>query len=416
MATASFFPRRNCYRVRYSLTLGSMKKRRAKYAPTEQAADILAARLTKLEQATRTGIASHQDIGDWIRRGWTTVEEADTAFVGFADSTARTQHEQPRITDYDRILCAYKEYSERNTKDDIYRKNHGINMGRAEKVIEWFKARTPDLQALTTQDIEQYVDGLKARYAPWTVSHFLTALRILLDQAVRFEMIEVNLARKVRIKQPKKVKQRRILDHEEIDWILETSPKYRQWISGSLPTLVRLGLYAGLRNQEMIWLRWDAIDWKNRIITIGHSECDSTGETWIPKDHEMRRLDVKESLIEHLQREHERQEKEEILGPFVMPGGGGTRPRDLFCRPLSPIALQRTFKRFLKAENRLDSQITIYCMRHTYCTMLLRKPPKGAGLDIRTVQQCMGHSDIKTTMEYLHYIEPEEHPTDSLPY
>jgi len=28
----------------------------------------------------------------------------------------------------------------------------------------------------------------------------------------------------------------------------------------------------------------------------------------------------------------------------------------------------------------------------------------------------MGHSDIKTTMEYLHYVEPEQHPTDALPY
>jgi site-specific recombinase XerD len=48
--------------------------------------------------------------------------------------------------------------------------------------------------------------------------------------------------------------------------------------------------------------------------------------------------------------------------------------------------------------------------------MLLRKPPHGAGLDIRTVQQYMGHSDMKTTMEYLHYLEPETHPTDQLPY
>jgi len=28
----------------------------------------------------------------------------------------------------------------------------------------------------------------------------------------------------------------------------------------------------------------------------------------------------------------------------------------------------------------------------------------------------MGHSDIRTTMEYLHYIEPEQHPMDNLPY
>jgi site-specific recombinase XerD len=39
-----------------------------------------------------------------------------------------------------------------------------------------------------------------------------------------------------------------------------------------------------------------------------------------------------------------------------------------------------------------------------------------SGIDLRTLQQRMGHSDIKVTMEYLHYIEPEEHPMDKLPY
>ena len=31
-----------------------------------------------------------------------------------------------------------------------------------------------------------------------------------------------------------------------------------------------------------------------------------------------------------------------------------------------------------------------------------------AGVDLRTLQKRMGHSDIKTTMGYLHFIEPEQ--------
>ena len=58
-----------------------------------------------------------------------------------------------------------------------------------------------------------------------------------------------------------------------------------------------------------------------------------------------------------------------------------------------------------------DKSITVYSMRHTYATMALR-----SGVDLRTLQKRMGHSDLKTTMEYLHFIEPEEHPMDKLPY
>jgi len=59
----------------------------------------------------------------------------------------------------------------------------------------------------------------------------------------------------------------------------------------------------------------------------------------------------------------------------------------------------------------MNPAITIYSMRHSYATMALR-----SGVDVRTLQRRMGHADIKTTMEYLHHIEPEQHPMDRLPY
>jgi site-specific recombinase XerD len=70
----------------------------------------------------------------------------------------------------------------------------------------------------------------------------------------------------------------------------------------------------------------------------------------------------------------------------------------------------KSFARMIHDEG-LDPAVTVYSLRHTYATMALR-----AGVDLRTLQKRMGHSDIKTTMEYLHYIEPEQHPMDRLPY
>jgi site-specific recombinase XerD len=73
-------------------------------------------------------------------------------------------------------------------------------------------------------------------------------------------------------------------------------------------------------------------------------------------------------------------------------------------------------RKMMVDEERTKDDITLYALRHTYCTTLLRPPPNGAGLDIRTVQLRMGHSDIRTTEQYLRDIEPEKHPTDALPY
>ena len=320
MATVTPFPPRNCYRVRYTLTLNGTKKRRAKYAPTKGHAQTLAQRLGHLEQATRAGIASYSDIEDWIQRGWISPEEAATTFVGYA--TKLSQSSSTYDTGYARILQVYAEYSERNTKDTIYHKSHRVNMGRAEKVINWLSNQHPNVGSITIDDVERYVDSLAHRdYAPWTISHYMTVLRILLDHAVRFGMIAENPARKVKLRAPKRVQQRRILGPSEIRWLLEASLRYPHWINGSLGTAVRLGLYAGLRNQEMLWLRWDDINWERRIISISQSRCEVTGDIWIPKDYEMRRLDVKHALVDHLRLEHQRLKNTGLLGPFIMPGG-----------------------------------------------------------------------------------------------
>lgn len=48
-----------------------------------------------------------------------------------------------------------------------------------------------------------------------------------------------------------------------------------------------------------------------------------------------------------------------------------------------------------------DTDITMHCLRHNYCTMLFEQK-----VDIQTVQELMGHDDIQTTLSiYTHYTE-----------
>ena len=48
-----------------------------------------------------------------------------------------------------------------------------------------------------------------------------------------------------------------------------------------------------------------------------------------------------------------------------------------------------------------DTDITMHCLRHNYCTMLFEQ-----NVDLQTVKELMGHDDIQTTLSvYTHYTE-----------
>lgn len=414
MASYHPFAPRGIWRIQYVLRLPGKTVRRAKYAPTRADAQVLAHQIERLEAATRNRLAKLEEIEEWIERGWMKPQEAAACFPGFAEAARRAGRIRGLAVDFREILRRYEDYALRHSKaGSPFRKSHQNHMNLARQVVAWLEAEHPALE-LQVQGVEDWLEDLRQRYSSWSVYHYLTKLRLLLDQAQALGMIQENPARQVSVPMPKVTQERRILSSQEVQQLLEYSVGCRKWICGSLPTAVRLGLYAGLRDEEMCWLKWGAIDWHHRILNIQETVCEETGETWKPKDAERRRLDVKPALIEFLEGERRWQEEQKLLGPFVMPGGGWRLP-DRWRRPLTQDALSHAFAKMIK-EAGLDAAITVYSLRHTYCTSLLRPPPRGAGLDIRTVQQRMGHAELGTTMAYLHHIEPEEHPTDGLPY
>ena len=396
---------RTSWRVSYKFFDRGRRVRKSKYSKERHTAEFLCTKAGALELHSRSGYGSKEEIEEWIELGLLSEQEAICAFPRYADVFRQRDGSELNPTDFGRLLEAYKEYSLRNSRRGADSGTHKSNMTRARRVVKWLEQECRDLSELSVDMVREYLHGLEAQYAQATVYQVHTILNLVLDQAVELQMISGNPARAVPVKAPKKTKIRRILNLEEINRLLEVSLNHRDVIFGGLPTVVRLGVYAGLRTEELCWLKWSSIDWEHRVINVEESVCTVNGKKWIPKDGEARRIGVKEECISYLEAEKQRQETYHILSDFILSTG-----KSHIDKPLAPNTLSTAFARMIKREG-MDKEITAYCMRHSFATWALRK-----GVDIRTVQHNMGHSDIKTTMGYLHFVNPEDHPMDMLPY
>ena len=65
-------------------------------------------------------------------------------------------------------------------------------------------------------------------------------------------------------------------------------------------------------------------------------------------------------------------------------------------------ALQRAIKEAL-FQTSITKRVTSHTLRHSYATHMLQNK-----YDIRTIQELLGHSDVRTTMVYTHTIKPQE--------
>src|SRR5439155_9030493 len=129
----------------------------------------------------------------------------------------------------------------------------------------------------------------------------------------------------------------------------------------------------GLRRSEQFGLRWESVDFTTGIITVPRSK---SGET--------RRVPMNDTVRELLRALPSR-----LKSAWVFPSGTGETPLD------GQNFVNRVFVKALRKAK--VEQFSWHCLRHTFASRLVM-----AGVDLRTVQELMGHKTLAMTLRYSH--------------
>jgi integron integrase len=321
----------------------------------------------------------------------TTTQQRRSPLGLFPDKPA------PRLYDHMVEVLRVRHYSRRTEQAYV----HWVR-----RYVEFFDRRHP--RELDESDVNRFLTHLavKEHVAASTQNQALSAILFLYEQVLQQPLDRIEGV--VRARRPKRLPV--VLTVDEVSRVMShlTGDKW----------LIAMLLYGGgLRLLEALRLRVKDLDFELGELTIREGKGDKDRRTMMPQA-------IKHPLQEHLQRVQVTHERDLAAGygqvelPHALarkyPNAGrewcwqyvfpqehrwvNSRSGEQGRHHVHESLVQKAIKQAVR-EVGLAKRVTSHTFRHSFATHLLAD-----GYDIRTVQELLGHKDVRTTMIYTHVL------------
>lgn len=226
-------------------------------------------------------------------------------------------------------------------------------------------------------------EGLSSR----TTSHVRAVLRTALSDAERWGEVSRNvaaLADAPRVPRPSP----KVLSPPEVRRVIDA-------VGGTvLDNIVAAALYTGMRQGELLGLRWCDVDFDRSQLTVGAALQRLSGADRLvePKtSHSRRTLRLPGPALDALAAERKRQLEAQLAsGPRWRPTIAGLVFTDHRGRPLIGTTITHRLQRTLKAAG--VPPMRFHHLRHAFAGLML-----ASGVDLATVSHLLGHSSVALT-------------------
>ncbi|SFV56648.1 Integron integrase IntIPac [hydrothermal vent metagenome] len=263
---------------------------------------------------------------------------------------------------------------------------------------------------LDKKDIEAFLTylAMKKKVAPSTQNQAFSALLFLYREVLGIDISEWNI-QSLRAQERQHIPV--VLTKEEVRVILSN-------LDGIYKLMVSLMYGCGLRMSEVLNIRIKDIDFGFEKVYIWDSKSLKDRTVPLPiklKQQLLAQVEVVSELHERdikdgygavylpyaLEKKYPKakfETKWQYLFPMKKlskdPRSGETRRHHILQRTLSRNITSATIK------SNINKKVTAHTFRHSYATHLLQN-----GVDIRTIQELLGHKSVETTMIYTHIVK-----------
>ncbi len=258
------------------------------------------------------------------------------------------------------------------------------------------------------KEISEYLTFLavKSHVAASTQNQALSAILFLYKHILKREMSWLDDV--IKAKKPKKL---------PLVFTKEEAKKVLLQLEGAKWIMANLLYGSGLRLMECIRLRTKDIDINYKQITVRDGKGQNDRVTMLPQ----RLIEPLQRHLEKVEDLHNKDKSEgfsEVYLPYALARKYPNAARE-FCWqyvfPASKLSvdprsgktrrhhvdesvLQNAVKQAIRASG-INKPGSCHTLRHSFATHLLEN-----GYDIRTVQELLGHKDVRTTMIYTHVL------------
>ena len=251
--------------------------------------------------------------------------------------------------------------------------------------------RLQNLDALTCQAFvnSMHEDG----YARNTIDRVVTLIKIAIDRAIVYKLIKDNHMRKVKLPQS--------LKREMIIWNTDQMNLFLQSVKGKkYYCAYALALLTGMRQGEILGLRWKDIDYKRKVITINQTltyygkQIKNGAKT----KSGVRSISMPNQLIMILKEQQAKYEKFKLkCKAFV--DMDVVIFNQLNGKTVFPSNLTKAYQRDVRASGL--PHIPFHSLRHCHATMLIEK-----NVNVKLISERLGHSKIGITLDTYSHVIP----------